>query len=69
MLKISESAWRNRAKKVGLKVVKSRTRYLHSDDFGGYMLVDLATNAIVAGSNFALTLSDVAELIEAETQA
>jgi hypothetical protein len=40
-----------------------RTRALHLADLGGYMLVDAATNAIVAGPRFDLTLDGAAGFI------
>ena len=35
------------------------------DNFGGYMIVDVKTNAVIAGSRFNLDLDDVEEFVKA----
>ena len=55
----------NKETRIGRQLEKQgyilcRTRALHLADLGGYMLVDAATQAIVAGPRFDLTLEDAA---------
>ena len=55
-----EARLRRRAARNGLIVRKSRLRGTpHSDDHGGYMILDANLNAIVAGQRFDLDLDDV----------
>lgn len=54
---------RRKAARQGLVLTKSRRRDPDAIDFGGYMLVDGRTNAVVAGSDpfpYSLTLDDAA---------
>ena len=48
--KIRENRLRRMADRQGLRLVKSRRRDPRAVDYGGYMLVDIATNAVVAGT-------------------
>jgi hypothetical protein len=61
-----EKAMENRARRAlerrGLQLQKSRRRDPRAIDFGGYMIVDPATNSVVAGASHApyqMTLDDV----------
>jgi hypothetical protein len=45
-----EQRLRRMADRQGLKLEKSRTRDPRAIDYGGWMIVDLATNAVVAGT-------------------
>jgi hypothetical protein len=38
---------------------KSRCRFHHLDNYGGFMLVDPYSNAVVAGERFELSAEDV----------
>ncbi len=55
---------RRAARRVGLRVCKSRGRvYIPNlDDFGELMLVDPMTNAVVAGARFDLSAEEVIEI-------
>ena len=52
------------AKKAGLKAVKSRWRRPSIDNYGGYQLIDMNTNAVVAGLRFDLNADDVVKFSE-----
>lgn len=47
--KIRENRVRRMAARRGLHIVKSRRRDSHALGYGGYMIVDVATNSVVAG--------------------
>jgi hypothetical protein len=52
---------RKTAQRVGLIASKSRRRLGAIDNFGGFMLADLSTNCVVAGSRYDLTAEAVIE--------
>jgi hypothetical protein len=59
--KIQENRVRRMAGRQGLLLSKSRRRDPLALDFGGYMLVDSRSNAVVAGAEplpYSLTLDD-----------
>lgn len=47
--KVRENRLRRAAERQGLRLVKSRRRDPRAIGFGGFMLVDVATNSAVAG--------------------
>lgn len=49
--KVLENKLRRMALRQGLRLEKSRRRDPHAVDFGGFMLVDVETNALVAGGS------------------
>jgi hypothetical protein len=60
--KVLENRLRRVAERRGLRLVKSRRRDPMAIDFGGYMLIDLQTNAVILGADpvgFSATLDDV----------
>ena len=57
--KVRENRLRRMAKRLGLKLRKSRVRNIHLDDFGEYQLVHLIDNYLVAGQRWDLELDDV----------
>ncbi len=60
--KVLENRVRRALDRRGLVLHKSRRRDPRAIDFGGYMIVDAATNSVVAGASpvaFSLTLADV----------
>ena len=60
--KVRENRLRRMAARQGLSLVKSRRRDPRAINFGTYMLVDISTNAVVAGDHergYGLTLDDV----------
>lgn len=62
--KAMEQRLRRALNREGYGLRKSRTKNIHADDLGGYMIYDLATNAVVAGARFDLDLDDVAGFVE-----
>ncbi len=48
--KTRETRLRRMADRQGLRLVKSRRRDPHAIDYGGFMLVDIHTNTVVAGT-------------------
>jgi len=61
-IEISESTVRAQAKRRGFRVTKSRHPE-HLNNCGGYMLVDVGSNTVVAGGRYELTLEDVSALL------
>jgi hypothetical protein len=64
--KVRENRLRRMAERQGLALHKSRRRDPRALGYGGYMLVDVATNSVVAGeldSPRALTLDEVDEYL------
>jgi hypothetical protein len=61
--KVRENRLRRMAGRQGLELKKSRTRDPRAYQYGGYMLVDIDLNAVVAGTEvglgYELTLDDV----------
>ncbi len=60
--KIRENRLRRMAERQGLAVQKSRRRDPHAYDFGTYMLVDPASNTVVAcglQSGYGMSLDDI----------
>lgn len=60
--KVRENRLRRMASRQGLALVKSRRRDPRALDYGTYCLVNVQTNAIVAGgevNGYGLTLDDV----------
>jgi hypothetical protein len=68
--KVRENRLRRMAERQGLALHKSRRRDPRALGFGGYMIVDVATNAIVAGeldSPRALTLEEVEQYLTGDS--
>jgi hypothetical protein len=63
--RIVEQRARRVAKRQGLELTRSRRRDPHALDYGGYMLIDPDTNAIVvgtmAGRPYGMTLAQAVE--------
>lgn len=60
--KVRENRLRRMAARQGLRLEKSRRRDPRALDYGGWMIVDLRSNAVVAGGSpipFRLSLDDV----------
>ena len=64
--KTRENKLRRQAKRLGIKITKSRVREIHLDDHGGYRIVD--RNRLVHGQRYELDLEDVAKYL-AEVEA
>ena len=67
--KIRENRVRRAAARQGLRLVKSRRRDPRALDYGGYMLTDLSTGAVVHSSGyngFGLKLSDIEAYLTAD---
>ena len=63
--KVAENRVRRQAKRLGLEVKKSRAKRTHLDNYGGYMIVDIYRNNIVAGEKYDLMLDDVQQWLNA----
>jgi len=50
-IKVRENRLRRMAERQGMRLLKSRRRDSRALDYGGYMLVDLRTDAVVAGGS------------------
>jgi hypothetical protein len=61
--KVLENRIRRVAQRRGMKVVKSRRRDSRSVDYGGYMLIDVATNSVILGGS-PIAFSATAEEID-----
>lgn len=62
-IKKQEMRLRRALNKHGYALHKSR-KSTGIDNLGGYMIVDLSTNACVGGSRYDLTLDDVLDWVE-----
>jgi hypothetical protein len=60
----SISALRRRSQKVGVSFGKSRWRKDSVDNLGGYQVINVAGNFVIAGSRFDADLHDVVTVIE-----
>ena len=58
-----EKKLRKQLKNVGLMLKKSKAKNITANDFCDYMILDAANNAVVAGSNFELSLEDVEDFL------
>lgn len=57
--KNKERMLRRRLEKAGAVLHKSRIKQTHADNFGGYMIVDAYSSALIAGGRFDLDIDDV----------
>ena len=66
--KIRENRVRRMASRQGLALLKSRRRDTRAWDFGTYMLVDVNSNAVVAGgqNGYGLSLEQIEEHLSGE---
>ena len=62
MSKAIENQLRRLLAKRGLSLRKSR-KGMHAHNLGGYMVVDLMTNAVVIGANYEYSLEEISALI------
>ena len=58
-----EAKARRTAAKLGWRMEKSRARTLHSNNHGGYQLVDISRNEVFDGLNYEMTIDDVEAVI------
>ena len=56
-------ALRRRAKRLGLRISKSRARHWHIDNKLGWRVIDARQNVVVDGADFDLDLDDVAGVL------
>lgn len=62
---MTEAAVRSRLRNRGYELHKSRVRNIHADNLGGYMIVNMQYNVVVADSSrFNLDLEDVEEFLD-----
>ena len=67
--KVRENRLRRMGERQGLRLSKSRRRDPRALDYGGYMLIDIYTNAVVAGGSpiaYTLSLDDVESYLTEE---
>jgi hypothetical protein len=61
---LSESALRVRARRLGLRVEKSRTRNFEDHRYGRYLVADAETGCLVSpGRDYDLHLDDLADFL------
>lgn len=68
-IKVLENRLRRVAERRGLRLVKSRRRDPQAYDYGTYALIDVRSNALVAGdelTGYGLTLEDVEATLNAK---
>ncbi len=61
---LTENQVRSLARKNGYMVRKSRSRTVHADNFGEYMLVDAGQNAVVLGGRYDASLEEIADWLQ-----
>lgn len=62
--KVKENRLRRIAERRGMKIEKSRRRDPKAIDFGGYMLIDVSTNAVITGGSpypYSASIEDIEE--------
>jgi len=62
--KVRENRYRRWAKRLGLYIKKDRAKRWSLDRQGGYMILELYRNLILAGERFNLSLDEVDEFLE-----
>jgi len=62
--KAHENFLRDKARRLGLLLQKSRARYWSIDDQGEWMVLDPNTNIIISGEKFSLTVEDVEKFLD-----
>jgi hypothetical protein len=65
--KVKENRIRRTADRRGFRLLKSRARDQRAIGYGGFMLVDKFTNAVVLGANpyaYAATIDDVESFLD-----
>lgn len=65
--KAREVSLRNKAQRLGLALAKDRARVVRVGHLGGYQLT-ARSGKVVAGQSWELSLSDVAEFLDAREQ-
>lgn len=58
---VRENRLRRMAQRQGLALRKSRRRDPRAVDYGGYWLIDVSTDALVAGGQFGISLDAIEE--------
>lgn len=65
--KVKENRLRRVAARRGMRLEKSKRRDPKAIDFGGYMLIDAATNSVVTGGSpyaYSASLDDIDEYLK-----
>lgn len=63
--KVKENRLRRQLQKSGYRLSKSRVKNINTDNHGGYVVTDIATNSLIWGSRWELSLEDVEDLMKA----
>lgn len=61
---IFEKRVREKAKRKGYRVTKSRQKSTNANNWGDYMLVDANHNTVIMGQNYDAALEDIASFLE-----
>lgn len=62
--KSRENRLRRKAARLGMIIRKSRVRYPHLDNLGGYALIDARRNYVIAGVRWDLGLDEVEGILD-----
>ena len=65
----NEAKLRRECKKRNIILKKSRIQNINTDDMGGYMMIDLYGNYVIAGSKYDMSLEDVANWLNDTAEA
>ena len=57
---------RRRLKILGYRLVKSRVKKININNHGGYMIIEISSNAVISGSKYELTLEDLMRFLRDE---
>lgn len=60
---VRERRARRNAEAMGYRLQKSRVQNPHLDDLGGWRVLDIRSNAVVAGAKFDLDLNEVENVV------
>jgi hypothetical protein len=64
MRSMKERPLRERARKLGYAIHKSRARSIHEDNLGKYALVRKDSNSVVMGERFDASLEEIAQYLD-----
>ena len=63
---LTESRVRRLARREGYMVRKSRSRTIHADNHGEYMLVDIGMNIPALGARYDASLEEIADWLQSD---
>jgi len=62
--KVRENRLRRWAKRLGVRIQKSRAKLFSVDDHGGYRLIDVGSNGVIDGSRVEMDIDGVEAALE-----